>query len=90
MDLDRFVFTFFNVGIAREYWPDVVKGFAITVQLGLAVILTVLVLGLAFAMLWLFQRRLLNFLIVVYADAFRAADRSVRTPATTALPRLHR
>jgi polar amino acid transport system permease protein len=72
MDLDRLVFTFFNAEIAREYWPDIVKGFAITVQLGLAVIVTGLLLGLVLAMLRSFQRRALNFLIVVYADAFRA------------------
>ena len=40
MDLDRLAFTFFNPEIAREYWPDIAKGFVITVQLGLAVIVT--------------------------------------------------
>jgi len=72
MDLDRLAFTFFNAAIAREYWPDIVKGFVITVQLGLAVIVAGLLLGLALAMLRSFQVRALNFLIVVYADAFRA------------------
>jgi len=72
MELDRLVFTFFNVEIAREYWPDIVKGFVITVQLGLAVIVTGLALGLVLAMLRSLQRRALNLLIVVYADAFRA------------------
>ena len=72
MELDRLLFTFFNVAIAREYWPDIVKGFVITVQLGLAVIVTGLALGLVLAMLRSLQRRALNLLIVVYADAFRA------------------
>jgi polar amino acid transport system permease protein len=72
MDLDRLAFTFFNVAIAREYWPDIVKGFVITVQLGLAVIAAGLALGLALAMLRSFHLRTLNFLVVVYADAFRA------------------
>ncbi|HTO49763.1 MAG TPA: amino acid ABC transporter permease [Burkholderiales bacterium] len=72
MELDRLVFTFFNVAIAREYWPDIVKGFLITVRLGLAVIVTGLALGLVLAMLRSLQRRALNLLIVVYADAFRA------------------
>jgi polar amino acid transport system permease protein len=72
MELDRLAFTFFNVAIAREYWPDIVKGFVITVQLGLAVIAAGLALGLALAMLRSFHLRTLNFLVVVYADAFRA------------------
>ncbi len=72
MELDRLVFTFFNAAIAREYWPDIVKGFLITVRLGLAVIVAGLALGLVLAMLRSLQRRILNLLIVVYADAFRA------------------
>ena len=72
MDLDRFLFTFFNAEIAREYLPDIAKGFVITVQLGFAVIVAGLALGLVLAMLRSFQLRALNFLIVVYADAFRA------------------
>ena len=72
MELDRLAFTFFNPEIAREYWPDIAKGFVVTLRLGLATIATGLALGLALAMLRSFQRRALNFLIVVYADAFRA------------------
>jgi polar amino acid transport system permease protein len=72
MDLDRLAFTFFNVGIAREYWPDIAKGFVITVQLGAAVIVSGLALGLVLAMVRSFQIRALNLLIVVYADALRA------------------
>jgi polar amino acid transport system permease protein len=71
MDLDRLAFTFFNPEIAREYWPDIAKGFVITVQLGLAVIVTRLLLGLVLAMLRSFQLHAVNFLIVVYVDAFR-------------------
>lgn len=72
MDLDRLVFTFFNAGIAREYWPDIVKGFGITLVLGLAVIATGLALGLGLALVRAFRVRAVNALIVVFADAFRA------------------
>jgi len=72
MDLDRLAFTFFNAGIAREYYPDIVKGFWITVQLGLAVIAAGLALGLVLALARSFQIRAVNLLIVVFADAFRA------------------
>lgn len=72
MELERLVFTFFNWEIAREYWPDIAKGFVITVQVGLATIATGLALGLALAMLRSFQLRSVNWLIVFYADALRA------------------
>lgn len=72
MDLDRLVFTFFNAEIAREYWPDIVKGFVITLQLGLATIATGLALGLALAMLRSLHVKAINLPIVIFADAFRA------------------
>jgi polar amino acid transport system permease protein len=72
MDLDRLAFTFFNAEIAREYWPDIIKGFWITVRLGLAVIATGLALGLVAAMIRSFQVRAVNALIVFFADALRA------------------
>lgn len=72
MDLDRLVFTFFNAAIAREYWPDIVKGFVVTLQLGLAVIVAGLALGLALAVLRAFQLRAVNWAIVLYADVLRA------------------
>jgi polar amino acid transport system permease protein len=72
MELERLFFTFFNAEIAREYWPDIAKGFVITVQVGLATIATGLALGLALAMLRSFQLRPVNWAIVFYADALRA------------------
>jgi polar amino acid transport system permease protein len=72
MELDRFVFTFFNREIAREYWPDIASGLVVTAQLGLATIATGLAVGLVLAMLRSFGIRALNALIVVYADALRA------------------
>jgi len=72
LELDRLVFTFFNAEIAREYLPDIIKGFWVTVKLGLAVIASGLAVGLALAMLRSFQVRAVNLLIVAYADAFRA------------------
>jgi polar amino acid transport system permease protein len=72
MDLDRLVFSFFNAEVAREHWPDIVKGFWITVQLGLSVIVSGLALGLALAMVRSFQVKAVNFFVVVYADMLRA------------------
>ena len=36
MELERLAHTFFNPEIAREYWPDIAKGFVVTLKLGLA------------------------------------------------------
>jgi polar amino acid transport system permease protein len=72
VELERLAFTFFNAEIAREYWPDIAKGFVVTLQLGLATIAAGLALGLALAMARSFQVRAVNFLIMVFADALRA------------------
>lgn len=72
MDLDRFIFTFFNAEIAKEYWPDLAKGIVLTVELALAVIACGLALGLVLALVRAFQVRAINALIIVYADSFRA------------------
>jgi len=72
MDLDRLVFSFFNARVAAEAWPDIVKGFFVTLEVGLAVIATGLALGMALAMLRSFQVKLVNFVIIVFADVMRA------------------
>lgn len=72
MEIERLIFSFFNAEVAREHWPEIVKGFWLTVRLGIAVIVAGLALGLALAMLRVFQWKPINFLIVLYADVMRA------------------
>jgi polar amino acid transport system permease protein len=72
MELDRLVFTFFNADVAKEYWPDIAKGMAVTVELGFSVIVSGLALGLFLALARSFHMRAVNVLIVVFADALRA------------------
>ena len=48
---DRFVFSFFNLDIARQYLPAIAKGFVTTVYLALAVIVAGVLLGLMLALL---------------------------------------
>jgi polar amino acid transport system permease protein len=72
VELSRLVFSFFNADIAARYWPDVVRGFWVTTYLGLAVIVTGLVAGLALAMARSFHFKPASFLIVAFADVFRA------------------
>ncbi len=69
---DRFVFTFFNAGIAAQYWPDIVRGIGVTVSLALCVVLAGLAAGLTLAVLRATQRRWLALPIVVFADLLRA------------------
>ena len=72
MELQRLAFSFFNLEVAGRYWQDILYGMWVTTYLGLAVIATGLALGLVLAMARSLQFKPANFLIVVYADVFRA------------------
>ena len=72
VDLDRFLSTFFNAEIARQYWPEISQAITVTLRLGLAVIVAGLALGLALAAIRSLHLRGVNPLIVIFADAFRA------------------
>ena len=69
---DRFVETFFKPEMLQRYWPDILKGVAVTVELAAAVVVTGLALGLALACLRAYGIRAVNVLIVVVVDVFRA------------------
>ncbi len=72
MDLKALVFSFFNLEIAWEYLPDILKGMIVTIELGLVVAITGLVLGMALAVLRALQLKPLNFFIICFADIMRA------------------
>jgi polar amino acid transport system permease protein len=72
MDLKALVFSFFNLEIAWEYLPDILKGMVVTIELGLVVAITGLVLGMALAVLRALQLKPLNFFIICFADIMRA------------------
>ena len=69
---DRFIFSFFNAEVIAKYWPNIVQGFFLTVQLALLIVISGLLLGLLLALIRALQFRSINFLIVVYADVLRA------------------
>lgn len=71
-DWDRFIATFFDAEIAARYFPAIVGGVAVTVLVGLAVIVTGIAAGLGLAVLRSLGRRPLTFLIIVFVDIFRA------------------
>jgi len=72
MELQRLAFSFFNGDVASRYWPDIVHGMWVTTYLAAAIVTTGLAAGLALAMARSFHFRPASFLIVVFADAFRA------------------
>jgi len=72
VEIHRLLFSFFNADVASRYWPDIVRGFWVTTGLGAAVIASGLAVGLALALLRALRFRPASFLIVVYADTFRA------------------
>lgn len=72
MDLKALVFSFFNLEIAWEYLPDILKGMMVTIELGLVVAITGLLVGMALSVLRALQIKPLNFFIICFADIMRA------------------
>jgi polar amino acid transport system permease protein len=71
-DLERFVFSFFNVEVMARYLPAIAEGFRLTIELAVVVIVTGLLIGLALALVRAVQVRPVNWAIVFFVDLFRA------------------
>lgn len=71
-DFARFAETFFNPVLIARYWPEIVKGALVTIQIALAIVVTGLVLGLVLAFVRAYRIRIVNALILVFVDVFRA------------------
>lgn len=67
-----FLFTFFNLEVARQYWPIIASGALVTVGVGLAVIVTGTALGLLLAILRALGRRTISLPIIAFADIMRS------------------
>jgi polar amino acid transport system permease protein len=72
MQLEQLIFTFFNGEVAARYLPQIIKGAVVTVELGLAIIVAGLALGLLLAYLRSLPSRVLRLLIKIWVDIFRA------------------
>jgi polar amino acid transport system permease protein len=70
--MDRFLASFFNAEVAVRYVAPMIDGMLLTIGLGLCVIATGLVLGLALAVLRIQHVKLINGFIIAFADIFRA------------------
>jgi polar amino acid transport system permease protein len=70
--LNQLIDTFFNLAVMRQYLPQVIQGMGVTVLLALAVVATGTVIGFVLAVLRSLRIKPLNFLIILFADVFRA------------------
>ncbi len=72
MDLDALRTAFFNLDIARQAVAPVLQGMGVTVQLGVLITLTGLVVGLVLAFVRAMHVPAVNFFIIAFADVMRA------------------
>jgi polar amino acid transport system permease protein len=68
----RFVETFFNWTLIERYFPSIMTGTLVTIEIALAVVITGLALGLALAVVRTWRILPLNALVVTFVDVFRA------------------
>ncbi|PZW45906.1 amino acid ABC transporter membrane protein 1 (PAAT family) [Humitalea rosea] len=69
---DAFVSSFLNLQVIGTYWPVIVQGFFVTVELAVLIVIVGLALGLVLAVIRAFGIRPLNWLIIFIVDVFRA------------------
>lgn len=70
--MDNVLKYFFNTEIAWKALPALLSGLVLTISIALTVIVLGVLLGLTLAVLRSMQIKLLNFLIVIFCDVFRA------------------
>lgn len=69
---ERFIDTFFKWQVIVEYLPEIAKGFLITCEIAVLVVISGLALGLLLAVLRSYRVLPINFAIVVFVDTHRA------------------
>jgi polar amino acid transport system permease protein len=67
-----FIDTFFKPELIARYLPDILRGMAVTTEIAVLVVVAGIALGLALALIRSLRVRLINLLIVVFADVARA------------------
>jgi polar amino acid transport system permease protein len=70
--VERFIDTFFKPSVIAATWPKILDGMLVTVELGLAVVISGLAVGLLLALIRIGQIRLVNAVIIVLVDVLRA------------------
>ena len=69
---DRFQRTFLNWDVIAQYWPDIVSGLWLTLELSVAIIIAGIALGLFLAFARSFANMPVRLAIIGFADIFRA------------------
>jgi polar amino acid transport system permease protein len=67
-----FIDTFFKPELIVRYFPDIVKGMAVTIEIAMLVVVTGISLGLALALVRSLRSRIVNVPIIVFVDVARA------------------
>lgn len=75
--MDQIIRYFFNFSLLAPYWPDILRGFGLTVAMSVLTVVIGIPLGLGIANLRLYRFRLLNLLIILYIDFFRSIPQLV-------------
>lgn len=75
--MDRIIDNYFNLQVMAGAFPDVLKGFGVTILVTLLVIAFGIGAGLGLALLRSLRIRLVDLLIVIYIDAFRTLPQLV-------------
>jgi len=70
--MSAFAHNFFNIEIMAKSWTIILIGLSNTVRVAIVALICAAVFGLALAVLREFQSRLINALIIIYVDLFRA------------------
>jgi len=69
---ERFLDTFFNRDVIVQYLPAIGKGFIVTCELAVLVVISGIGLGLILAIVRAYQVKVINFLIVIVVDILRS------------------
>lgn len=68
----RFLQAFFNHDVMAQYWPMIVEGLWVTIELAVLVVISGILLGLVLASIRSYQKRPLNAAIIIFADLLRS------------------
>src|SRR6266568_6088256 len=68
----RFLDTFFKWQLIQRYFPAILDGMAVTIEIAAAVVITGILLGLVLAIVRTFRILPISALIVIFVDMFRA------------------
>ncbi|SRR5690554_5994475 len=69
--MERLAYYYFNLEVLQRYWPAMLQGLYLTIQIALLVIVIGIPLGLLLAVIRTWQIRPLNWLIIFLVDLFR-------------------